>query len=455
MSVAGIEDLQTAVKPPAAARRLPRLRSATGQAALALADQGVVSGASFLACVCVGRWAGDDELGLYALAFSLVVLLACALESLVTTPFLVLAGRWPGIEQARYAGSIFAQLLALTALAVAFLAVGAGAVAWFGSRQLAVILLLLLPIVPFTLLREFARRFAYSQLNLRMALLIDGAVAAVQIGLLLLLARTGRLSAATALAALGLSSGLVAVAWLAVAQRGWTVRRADFWPSVQKNWRFGRWVFLALMALMLQANVVPWLLAGKLGAAATGVFAACLTIVQFANPLIQGISNWLVPAAARAYETAGISGVRSVVHRSTALLCAVIGALAAVLFVFGDRLVSMLYDRDFTQYRTIIVLLAVGMLARAWGMAAYNGLIAIERPQANLAVNLLGFLITLVATPVGLAMWGLTGAVIGLLAGDVASSICRWLLFWMESGRAAGLLVSGGSGGGSQFSSTS
>jgi O-antigen/teichoic acid export membrane protein len=444
MSVVPIEGLRTASALPTASRRFLLLRKVSGQAALALVDQGVVSGASFLACVCVGRWAGNNELGLYALAFSLVVLLACALESLVMTPYLVLAGRTPRIEQARYAGSIFVQLLALAALSMAMLAAAAVGVAGFGSRHFAAILALLVPIVPFTLLREFARRFAYSQLNLRVALAMDVAIATLQIGMLLALARAGALSAATALVVLGLCSGIVAATWLAVARRGWTIRRADFWPSVQQNWRFGRWVFLALMALMLQANVVPWLLAGKLGPAATGVFAACLTIVQFANPLIQGISNWLVPAAARAYESAGISGVRGVVNRSTVLLCAVIGALAAVVIAFGDRLVSVLYDRDFAQYRTIIVLLGIAMLARAWGMAAYNGLIAIERPQGNLAVNLLGLAITIVAAPLGLAMWGLTGAVIGLLAGDVASAVCRWLAFWAESGRLATAGLSAG-----------
>ncbi|MGD9644901.1 MAG: lipopolysaccharide biosynthesis protein [Pirellulales bacterium] len=437
MSVAPSEELRVASVLPSAVRRAWRLRKTSGQAALALVDQGVVSGASFLACVCVGRWAGNNELGLYALAFSLVVLLACALESLVMTPYLVLAGRTPGVEQARYAGSIFVHLLVLAAISMVLLAVAAIGVSAFGSQEFAVLLALLVPIVPFTLLREFARRFAYSQLNLRVALALDMCVTMLQIGTLLVLARAEMLSAATALVALGASSGIVGIAWLVVACRSWTIRRADFWPSVEKNWRFGRWVFLALMALMLQANVVPWLLAGKLGPAATGIFAACLTIVQFANPLIQGISNWLVPAAARAFESAGITGVRSVVNRSTALLCTVIGALAAVVIVFGDRLASLLYDRDFTQYRTLLMLLGVAMLARAWGMAAYNGLIAIERPQSNLAVNLLGLLVTFVAAPVGLALGGLTGAVCGLFAGDVASAICRWLAFWTESGRLA------------------
>ncbi|MBX9787397.1 MAG: hypothetical protein K2Y37_00650 [Pirellulales bacterium] len=442
MSVVPIEDVRVAAASPTPRRGLVLLRGASAQAMLALGDQAVVSGTSFLACVCVGRWAGNNELGWYALAFSVVVLLTCALESLVMTPYLVLAGRTPGVERARYAGSILLQFVALAALAMVLLAVVAIGVAGYGPRQFAIVLALLVPIVPCTLLREFARRFAYAHLKLRVALAMDMAIALLQIGMLLALARVGLLSAATALVSLGVSSAIVAAAWLSVAHRDWTIRRADFWPSAQKNWHFGRWVFLALMALMLQANVVPWLLAGRIGPAATGVFAACLTIIQFANPLIQGISNWLVPAAARAYERAGVRGVRHVVNRTALLLCAVIGALAVVVIAVGDQLASLLYDRDFAPHHALIALLGIAMLARAWGMAAYNGLIAIERPQGNLLVNILGLAITMAAAPLGLAVGGLTGAAAGLLAGDIASAACRWLLYWFETSRLTAIHAS-------------
>src|SRR2546429_36531 len=49
----------------------------SGNNALALIDQAVVSGTSFLTTILIGRWCGASELGIYALGFSLLVSWGC------------------------------------------------------------------------------------------------------------------------------------------------------------------------------------------------------------------------------------------------------------------------------------------------------------------------------------------------------------------------------------------
>ena len=50
-------------------------------------DQAVVSGASFLATILVGRWCGPGELGVYSLGFTLLVSWGCVQESLIALPY--------------------------------------------------------------------------------------------------------------------------------------------------------------------------------------------------------------------------------------------------------------------------------------------------------------------------------------------------------------------------------
>src|SRR5581483_6028917 len=62
------------------------LEGDSGKHALALMDQAVVSGTSFLTTVLIGRWCGASELGVYALGFSLLVSWGCVHQSLIALP---------------------------------------------------------------------------------------------------------------------------------------------------------------------------------------------------------------------------------------------------------------------------------------------------------------------------------------------------------------------------------
>src|SRR4051812_18808818 len=80
--------------PAAAPGRLPL------RALLSLADQAAVSGTNFLATLLIARACGSPaELGLYTLAFTLVVLCVSAQDAVVITPFTVLGPQVPPDEQ--------------------------------------------------------------------------------------------------------------------------------------------------------------------------------------------------------------------------------------------------------------------------------------------------------------------------------------------------------------------
>src|SRR5207302_10185209 len=86
------------------ARRL--LRLATRREVLAVLDQAVVSGASFLTTILIGRAAGPEQLGLYVLGFTWAVLIVSVQESLIAAPYTVFGNRLQGACRAAYAGSV-------------------------------------------------------------------------------------------------------------------------------------------------------------------------------------------------------------------------------------------------------------------------------------------------------------------------------------------------------------
>jgi O-antigen/teichoic acid export membrane protein len=411
-----------------------RTRTAVGPSvfdtSLALTDQFVVSGTNFATTVILGRACGADNLGAYALAMTVVSLILCTQESLVLTPYTVFCRRFDGQDRAQFAGSVLLHHTLLAGATAVVLALVAASVAvlpgWGNVTGLAAMLAL---VVPFALLRDFIRRLAFAHLRLPTALVLDTVVAVFQIGGLVLLATLGALTAWSAFAALGLGCAISSAGWFWLTRPPFQFRRSRLRRDMLSNWRFGRWVFAALMTLMLQTSVVPWLLALTHGAEATGLYAACLTVVMLANPIILGVSNSLVPRAAQAFAEGGRTSLRRVVGVATLLMGLTMIPFCAGVTLWGEWLVQTVYGLGYARGGMVISTLALVMFVRAIGMTAYNGLRVMEHPQVNFQANLAGLVSTVATSCLLLPEFGVAGAAMGLLAGDCAGALIRWAVF--------------------------
>jgi len=397
---------------------------------LALIDQLVVSGTNFLTTVIVGRACGADELGIYALGFTLVLLTACVHESLVSTPYVIYGNRLREKRRSLYAGSVLVHHAMLVMLAMTCLAIFAAALsAGLGTAALAPTVWVLVGVVPFALLREFARRIAFAHMHMSTALVLDLLVATIQIGGLAALAAVGALSAGVAYVVLGVSCAVAGATWLGLHRARFTVRWRRVGRDLRQNWLFGKWVFAGLVSFIVHVNVVHWLLALVLGTAATGEYAACMTVVMICNPFVQGISNVLVPRAARAFADGGVTEVRRVARKTTLLLGMAMGSLCSILILFGGSVVALLYGSQYVGHGITVAVLATGMLVRSLGMSAFIGLVAVERPDVNFKINLAGLAVTVVLACMLMTTWGVVGGACGLLAGDIAAAAARWNTF--------------------------
>ncbi len=139
----------------------------------ALIDQMVVSGSRFFATVVVGRSCGAEGLGLYAVAFSLLILVNVIEESLFMAPYTFFANQREGTRRARYAASTLLGSLALGLASAGILPLLIPISIWSGGpAELTAMFWVMIPIIPFSLLREFARRHSFAHLKMRRALVL-------------------------------------------------------------------------------------------------------------------------------------------------------------------------------------------------------------------------------------------------------------------------------------------
>jgi O-antigen/teichoic acid export membrane protein len=173
-----------------------------------------------------------------------------------------------------------------------------------------------------------------------------------------------------------------------------------------------------------------WLLAVTLGTAATGVFAACSSLVLIFNPLVLGIGSVLVPRASQVYAEGGNAEVRRVVWKTTTFLVAAMSVICLGLALLGDATLQLLFDgEEYAGHGLIITLLALATLAGTFAFAMSHGLRVIERPDINFVARASGLAITLTVSFLLIGTWGIVGVAIARLIGMSVASAAQCAAF--------------------------
>ncbi|MFT7640745.1 MAG: O-antigen/teichoic acid export membrane protein [Pirellulaceae bacterium] len=398
-------------------------------ALLAVFDQAVVSGSRFLATILIGRFCGPTELGNYSIAFASLIFAGCFLEALITTPYMVYSSDMTPEKRRVFAGGTLMHFLflmicgslATAGIAATLLANGATSLGWT--------LMVVAIVVPFSMLWEFARRFSFAHMEMHVAVIIDVSVATLQLAGILTLIRMNSLTASVAFVIIGASCGLVGALWLLISSQRFSFHRPSVYPAWQQNWLLGKWMAASQIIGSLQGHVSHWILAAIAGTFATGVFAACQTIVLLSNPLILAMCNILGPRAARARANGGIRDVARIVWKSAALLLTATVAFCGLLILFRESVVAIIFGDEFGSCGSILTVMSFAPLAWAVSAPVSVGLTVIERPAVNTHACLVGMLTTVLISLATVHQLGALGGSWALLMGSIVIAVIQSAAF--------------------------
>jgi O-antigen/teichoic acid export membrane protein len=406
------------------------MRIVFGTHFLALADQAVVSGTSLLSTVLVGRFTVPSQLGIYTIALSVLGSLLAIQDALILLPYTIQRHR-PSRSPAEHAGvSLLHSGVLAAAATVALALAAAGGLLLGADASLIWLILALLLTVPSAMQREYGRSYAFAHLQVARALILDAAVAALQLGVLGWLGWTGRMSAVGACAALGGACALTSVVWLYLARSNFVIRADQVPQATRESWRLGKWLCAGQIGVTMQGYASYWLLPLLVGIAETGVYAACTSIASLANPLLTAFRNTLTPRAVLAFKEGGGAGLCRQAFRDALVLTGGMSLFCVAIFLGGDTLMSLVYrGPEYDGRGHVVAVLAIAMLPTAAGAPASNALASMERPQAIVWATSAGTAVTLAAIWILSIEWGLLGAAYGFLAGNVAGAAARWAAF--------------------------
>ena len=396
---------------------------------IAVFDQMVVSGTRFLATLLIGRYCGPEELGIYSLGFSLLVLIGVLQESLVCTPFTVLRESGHKYSDREYAGSVVIHHLFMTVLSIAILLlIALYMVFWEPDAELLPVVWVLIVIAPFFLLREFARRFYFAYTEMRSALVIDLTVAVTQLLGLAALALMYKLDAQSAYMLVGICCAIAGAIWLHHCR----VRLEFSTPATielaRKHWHFGRWLVGSQAIQVFTMWSSYWLLALFLSTRDTGIFSACMNIVLLSNPIILGLGNILEPRLSSAYHRGGASELRRVVLKVTVLIGTAMSGFFVFMALFGDFLVGLFYANPVYQgYQHMISILALSFVLSSMGMTVSMALRPLQRTGIAFSLRVLDLVVMLTALVPLINAWGLTGGAYAMLCAHLVGTSARFI----------------------------
>jgi O-antigen/teichoic acid export membrane protein len=182
---------------------------------------------------------------------------------------------------------------------------------------------------------------------------------------------------------------------------------------------FGRWIFMSTLLTFLVSNSDRFVF-GKIGAMAwLGTYSIALTLATMPSVVILKIGGSVTfPAYSRIFERGGDLAGAFRRSRLPLLMCG--GMMVTGLIVAGPSAVAMLYDQRYHEAGVILQLLAAGVWFQV--LECTNGALMLAVGDAGqLAVaNAAKLVVILVGMIVGYHLGGIHGAILALVAGDVA-----------------------------------
>lgn len=394
---------------------------------LALVDQMVVSGTSFLTVVLISNLCTRSELGVFSLAWTIVGFLRTAQERMLSAPYLVFAHR-DDVDTPSFLGSSLIQQ-ACFSIASSIVVAGCAIVFAFNNRPIGIApaMVMLIVTIPFLLLRDHVRAICSAHFRYDVSLFINISIAIVQLGAIGLLAYLGKLSIPLIVFVLGAVCVVPLVTWLIRRPQSFHVVRDRVRPDWVTSWDYSRWLVAARLAGMAGFFLVPWIVVYYMDTEAAGAFAACSNLVGLSLMFITGMNNFFQPRSVRAYHDDGAVALARSVLETIGIFLVALGATSVAFFFAGDWLLGLIYGDSYSEFGTVAFLLSLSILTVSISIASGNGLAALGEPKGYFRGELSYCIVCMCMAFWFVPRYGLMGASWALIGGGVAASVVTGL----------------------------
>ncbi|NJR39130.1 MAG: oligosaccharide flippase family protein [Leptolyngbyaceae cyanobacterium CSU_1_4] len=189
--------------------------------------------------------------------------------------------------------------------------------------------------------------------------------------------------------------------------------------AVSEIFSFGKWIFLST-ALTFFAMQSDRLILGKLlGLQLLGVYGIALTLAEIPKQVTLAVGGKIVFPMFSKFVSLPRSEFREKIRRGRLPILLVTAPTLAVMFSFGDILITTLYDSRYADAAWMISLLALGIWPLILTTTLEGALFAMGNPTPSTWGNFCSFLALASGMWVGFHLFGVVGAVAAVPLSNV------------------------------------
>jgi O-antigen/teichoic acid export membrane protein len=395
--------------------------------ALAVLDQGLISGTNFALSILLARWVTPEQYGAYALCFSAYLLLSSAHQAVLLEPMSVLGPVEYVNNRRKYIGVLLYMQLAWGIVSGGVLAV-MGSIAKLDARtaDFGDALLGLAVGAPLILLASLLRSACYLNLNSRSAAKAAFFYATIILSAIAIEHSYGSVSTQRVFVIMGGASLLVSVYLAFVLTPALPDRRDRAFVAgvLARHWGYGRWAVGTCGVMWVWENTSYILTGVLLGARDVGGLKAVGNLIlplahttaacgRLAQPYISRLSGQSAHSTAAPAWTVGL-----MMSAGAVVYCGVVSVFSVPIFHY-------LYRDNFVEYARLFPWIGINFVL---GVLSHNGLgiglRALQSPSSVFTAFSVGAVAAVaLGFPAGRAF-----GIEGMIGASIAASVVTLLL---------------------------
>lgn len=395
-----------------------------------ISDHALMSACNFIIMIILARVLTPRDLGLYALAFTILVFMNGVQTAIVSQPHTMLGAPKTGQDFVQYTSATIVSQAILALSSGVFIAIIAGLGSLRGWGAASMLMAAALGTAAWQM-QDFIRRILYTRSRSGHVLINDIVSYGGQLLAVIVLWRVGHLTPVTAMLALAATSfiGIILGAWQVREWANFSPGQLHLRETFATNWHFGKWLLGGNLATWTSGRVYPLLAAGLVNVAATGTMKAVQTIMGPTHILMYAMEPMAGPHVAKEYAKKGIAGIRSVVIKLQLLILLTLGVYCLLIALFAKPILDLLYGPQYGDYAWLLVVVAGANLLNSLRNPLKLALTAMGETSAIFRFRLISSIANLTFGVAAVYAFGFPGVALGIVMDELVMQAIVWRFY--------------------------
>lgn len=190
---------------------------------------------------------------------------------------------------------------------------------------------------------------------------------------------------------------------------------------ISKLFHYGKYTLGNNLSSLAFQKTDVMMLGAFLGPSSVAVYNVATKICTYIEVPLKSAAQVIFPNMSKAYTQDGVSGIKALYLKGTAILIGIIWPIAVVTFLLADEIILLLAGKEYLHAKPILFILLVHVLLKPIGNMMGTTLDAVGKPKVNFLILLLSLGLNLSFNYFFIPLWGIEGAAIATVSTVVIS----------------------------------